>query len=146
MTYARENNVDKQYRQIGIRHEIESASPHRLIQLMMERVLTRIALAKRHMLDERVAEKGRLIGSAIDIVSGLQASLNHDVDKKLSGNFDALYDYMTRRLVEANLKNEPQILDEVASLMGELKSAWVAIADRVSSGPAIEPAHSNSNG
>lgn len=138
MSYANESNVAQQYHRVGIQHDIESASPHRLIQLMMEHVVTKIALAKSHMLDERVAQKGRLIGDAINIINGLQASLNHDIDKKLSSNFDALYDYMTRRLIEANLRNEPESLDEVAGLMIELKSAWAAIADRVSDSPATE--------
>ncbi len=119
------------YRQIGNRSEIESASPHRLIQLMMERVLTKIAMARGHMDRNAVAEKGQHIGDAIGVITGLQASLNDRPDKKLAGNFDALYDYMTRRLVEANLKNDPLVLDEVTALMRELKEAWDAIGAEV---------------
>lgn len=119
------------YRQIGNRSEIESASPHRLIQLMMERVLTKVAMARGHMDRNAVAEKGQHIGDAISVITGLQASLNDRPDKKLAGNFDALYDYMTRRLVEANLKNDPLLLDEVTALMRELKEAWDAIGAEV---------------
>ncbi len=119
------------YRKIGIEHEVTSASPHRLIQMMMERVLDKLSLAKSNMLDERVAQKAVLIGDAIDIVCGLQVSLNHDIDKKLGSNFDALYDYMTRRLLAANLNNDVAAIDEVRTLMSELKSAWDAIEDTV---------------
>jgi flagellar protein FliS len=49
----------------------------------------------------------------------------------MCGNFDALYDYMGRRLLEANLRDDTKILDEVAGLLRELKEAWDAIADRV---------------
>ena len=131
MSYGPAASIERKYRQIGIRHDIASASPHRLIQMMMERVLTKIALAREHMVQENVAEKGRLIGDAINIISGLQASLNYDADTNLSGNFDALYGYMNRRLTESNLRNDPQGLLEVAGLMTELKSAWDAIADQV---------------
>ena len=80
---------------------------------------------------EDVSTKGKLIGDAIDIISGLQTSLNHKADETLAGNFDALYDYMKRRLLEANLHNDAKILMEVAGLMAELKEAWDAIADEV---------------
>lgn len=119
----------RHYQQIDTHSEIESASPHRLIQLMMERVLSKIGMAKAFMEHNAVSEKGNSISDAITIISGLQASLNHKPNATLSDNFDALYDYMTRRLLEANLHNDMRALDEVSSLMSELKEAWDAIAD-----------------
>lgn len=126
--YQRESAAIGEYQNIKTRHDVESASPHRLIQLMMERIIAKISMARGHMQREDVSTKGRLIGDAIDIISGLQASLNHKADKTIAGNFDALYDYMKRRLLEANLHNQPEILLEVAGLMAELKEAWDAIA------------------
>jgi flagellar protein FliS len=129
-----------EYQNIKNRYDVESATPHRLIQLMMERIIAKISMARGHMQRNDIANKGRLIGDAIDIIGGLQTSLNHKADKTLSGNFDALYDYMTRRLLEANLHNEPEILLEVAGLMLELKEAWDAIAPEVettASGKAV---------
>ena len=118
----------QEYHRNSIRAEVESASPHRLVQLMMERVLTKLSLARNCMERELVADKGKHIGDAISLVDGLQASLNHKPDAGLAGSFDALYDYMKRRLLEANLKNDAAALDEVGGLMQELKSAWDAIA------------------
>jgi flagellar protein FliS len=126
-----ESRAMREYQQMNTRFAVESASPHRLIQMMMERVLTKIAVARGHMERGAVSEKGRHIGDAIGVISGLRASLNHKADARLSGNFDALYDYMSRRLLEANLRDKPEILDEVAGLLRELKEAWDAIADRV---------------
>lgn len=123
----------RQYQQMNAKHEVETASSYRLIQLLMERVLTKLAVARAHMERNAVAEKGTHIGDAISIINGLQASLNHKPDSQLAGNFDALYDYMIRRLLQANLANKPQILDEVAGLMRELREAWDAIA------PQVEP-------
>jgi flagellar secretion chaperone FliS len=122
-----------EYQHIKTRYDVESATPHRLIQLMMERVLAKISMARGHMQQQDVANKGRLIGDAIEIIGGLQESLNYKANEKLSGNFDALYDYMTRRLLEANLKNNEDILFEVAGLMGELKEAWDAISGEANS-------------
>lgn len=132
MTYGTQNDAAKEYRQHGLRHEIQSATPHRLIQMMMERVLLNVSVARRHMQSGSVGPKGEQISAAINIISGLQTSLNHEHDARLSGNFDALYDYMSRRLVEANLHNDVAGLDEVAELMRELKMAWDTVCEQLS--------------
>lgn len=119
----------RQYQSIDTLSNIDNATPHRLIQLLMERALTKIGVARGHMERQEVHLKGSNISDAIDIIEGLQASLNHNADKRMSENFDALYAYMMRRLLEANLHDETAILDEVAGLMSELKEAWDAIAD-----------------
>ena len=118
-----------QYRQIGTTNTVGDSSPHRLIQMMMEQVLSRLNFARGHMERREVAKKGRAIGDAISIINGLQASLNHKTNTRMSENFDALYAYMMRRLLEANLKDDMSVLDEVSGLLGELKEAWDAIAD-----------------
>lgn len=121
----------KAYQQLDTQSQVEEASPHRLIQLMMERALAKIGLARSQLKDGKVQEKGNNISDAISIINGLQASLNHKADRRMSENFDALYAYMMRRLLEANLQNDDGILDEVAGLLRELKEAWDAIADDV---------------
>ena len=98
---------------------------------MMEHVLANVGLARSNLSKGNISEKGKNIGDAISIINGLQASLNHKADERMSENFDALYAYMMRRLLEANLHNDETMLDEVAGLMRELKEAWDAIADEV---------------
>ena len=120
----------QQYRKLDAEGNIENASPHRLIQLMMERALMNIGIARAHMGREETVKKGKAIGDAIDVINGLQASLNHKADDKMAENFNALYTYMMRRLLEANLYDDVAILDEVSSLLKELKEAWDAIADQ----------------
>ena len=121
----------RQYRKLDVESNIEDASPHRLIQLLMERALAKIAMARGHMQRQEVQPKGTNISDAINIIEALQASLNHKADERMSENFDALYGYMMRRLFEANLKDDVAILDEVSALLSELKEAWDAIADQV---------------
>ncbi len=121
----------EQYQRIDVQSNIENASPHRLIQLMMERALAKIGVARGHMERNETQRKGANISDAIDIIDGLQASLNHKADKRMSENFDALYSYMMRRLLEANLHNDVAILSEVSGLLVELKEAWDAIAEQV---------------
>lgn len=120
----------REYQEIKTGSEVEDATPHRLIQLMMERALAKLMLARAHMVDGNIAEKGELIGAAMDIISALQQCLNYKADEKLAGNFDALYDYMLRRILLANLNDDPGIVSEVIDLLGEIKEAWDAIQDK----------------
>jgi len=130
----------KQYRQLDAQGNIENASPHRLIQMLMARALTKIGVARGHMERNEVADKGSSIGDAIDIINALQASLNHKADASMSANFDALYAYMMRRLLEANVRDDTATLDEVSGLLQELKEAWDAIADQVADMDEAPPA------
>ena len=134
MLTANPDAAVKQYQSIATQSRVADASPHRLIQLMMERALTKIDLAKTQMQEGRIADKGNNISDAISIINGLQASLNHSADQRLSENFDALYAYMMRRLLEANLHNDRSMLSEVANLLRELKEAWDAVADQEEGG------------
>ena len=119
----------QEYQQIGTTSTVGESSPHRLIQLMMEHALSRINFARGQMERKEVEKKGQNIGNAITVISGLQVSLNHKANKRMSENFDALYTYMMRRLLEANLNDDLGALDEVAGLLREVKDAWDAIAD-----------------
>ena len=118
-----------QYASVGTQTGVTEATPHRLIQMMMEHALAKMNFARGFIEHGQVADKGKAIGEAISVINGLQASLNHKADERMAANFDSLYAYMMRRLLEANLNNDVEIIDEVAGLMGELKEAWDAIAD-----------------
>ncbi|MCW8890211.1 MAG: flagellar export chaperone FliS [Sedimenticola sp.] len=127
MAKSRVNSALSQYKSVSVSSGIEDATPHRLVQMLMEGALDKISAAKGHMLRGELAEKGRFISWAISIISGLQSSLNMDAGGDLSRNLDDLYDYMVRRLGEAGAKNDPAILDEISSLLLEVKSAWDVI-------------------
>lgn len=117
------------YRTVGLETQIEGASPHKLVLMLYEGALASIGTAQRHMEAKEIAEKGKAISSAIDIIAnGLQASLDTEAGGQIAEQLDALYEYMGKRLLYANLKNDVAALKEVAGLLGELKSAWEQIA------------------
>ena len=119
------------YSSVKTQTNVLDASPHRLIQMLFEGALERIAQAKGAILQNQIARKGELIGKAINIVGGLQGSLNDKEGGELAANLDGLYEYIVRRLLKANLNSDPDILDECGRLLGELKSGWDGIADEV---------------
>lgn len=116
------------YAQISVDGSVATASPHKLITMLFEGALLSIAAARGHMQRGEVAEKGTAISKAIAIIDeGLKLSLDMKAGGDLAQKLDALYEYMCLRLLMANLKNDPEPLDEVASLLNDLKSAWVEI-------------------
>ena len=121
----------RQYGKVAVGSEVNYASPHRLVQMLMEGALEKIAIAKGHMDRNEYEERGKHINWAISIINGLQGSLNMEEGGEMANNLDSLYNYMVRRLSEANLKNDLAILDEVSALILEVKTAWDAIPDEV---------------
>lgn len=113
-----------QYKRINNESGIESASPHRLIQMLMSGAVDRMVQAKSAMERGETASKGLLLGKATTILSGLQSSLDRQQAPELVDNLERLYDYMQRRLLEANVSNDPALVDEVTDLMRTVKSAW----------------------
>ncbi len=118
----------RQYQSVNTQAQALSADPHRLIQMLIEGGLTRLAQARGAMQRDQTALKGELIGKAIAIVGGLRQGLDVQKGGELAANLDSLYEYMTTRLMEANLKNDPAIIEEVSELLREVKSGWDAIA------------------
>ena len=121
----------QQYGKVAVGSEVAFASPHRLVQMLMEGALEKIATAKGHMNRKEFEPKGANINWAISIIDGLRGSLNMQEGGEMANNLDSLYAYMVRRLAEANVNNDIAILDEVTSLLIEIKSAWDAIPDEV---------------
>lgn len=118
----------QQYQTVNTQVQALEASPHRLIQMLMEGGLSRIAQARGAMERGQTELKGELISKSIAIVGGLRGALDHQQGGELAANLDGLYEYMAGRLLQANRSNEPALLEEVAALLREIKSGWDAIA------------------
>ncbi|WP_036297164.1 flagellar export chaperone FliS [Methylobacter marinus] len=116
-----------QYKQVGTQINADSADPHQLIVMLFDGALERIAIAKGAIFRQDIAEKGQKIGRAIAIIDGLRASLDKDNGGEIAENLDDLYDYMQRRLLDANINSDVEILDEVTGLIKDVREAWVAI-------------------
>ncbi|MEN5301355.1 MULTISPECIES: flagellar export chaperone FliS [unclassified Pseudomonas] len=117
----------RQYQKIGAQAQTSEASPYRLVQMLMEGGLDRIAQAHGAMQRKDIAGKGIAIGKAIGIIGGLREGLDRDNMTDELNRLDSLYLYMTRRLSEANMQNDPAILDEVRDLLITVKEGWDAI-------------------
>ncbi len=118
------------YAKVGIETGVAAASPHKLIVMLYEGALVAISMALHHMKTGNIPAKGQSISKAMLIIdSGLRASLDKKAGGEIAESLDSLYEYMGNRLLQANLKNQPEILEEVHRLLSELKGAWDAIGD-----------------
>ncbi|MCY1531908.1 Flagellar secretion chaperone FliS [compost metagenome] len=118
----------KQYQSVNVQAQVFDTTPHRLIQMLMEGGLGRLAQARGAMERGQVALKGELLGKTIAIIGGLREGLDLQKGGDIAENLDRLYEYMTGRLLEANVKDDIGLVEEVAGLLREIKSGWDGIA------------------
>ncbi|WP_095080156.1 flagellar export chaperone FliS [Pseudomonas sp. Irchel s3h17] len=118
------------YQKVNSHAQISEASPHRLIQMLFEGGLDRLAQAKGAMGRGDIAQKCLLISKAIDIITGLRQGLDEEKaeDPAAIQQLDSLYEYMNSQLLKANVNSDPEIIDEVVRLLTTLKSGWDEIA------------------
>lgn len=113
------------YAQVGLESGAMSASPHQLIVMLFDGAHSALVRARIFMQQGDIANKGQALSKAINIIeNGLKAGLNHDQGGTLADNLAALYDYMTRRLLHANLRNDPLAVTEVIELLDGIADAW----------------------
>ncbi|MGB5278447.1 MAG: flagellar export chaperone FliS [Gammaproteobacteria bacterium] len=123
------------YTQVDCYTGVTEADPHQLVQMLLDGALGKIAVAKGLMSRNETAQKGEVIGQVISIVGGLRASLDMSAGGEIAANLNNLYEYIERRLLESNLKNDASILDETGALLREVKTAWESIPQESRSKP-----------
>lgn len=127
MAISNRGNALKQYRQVNAESAVAYASPHRLIQMLMEGAMDSLTKARGHIERGEIIAKGEQIGKAISIIGGLREGLNLESGGELAANLDNLYDYMQRQLVESNRRSDSLLIEQVAGLLRPVKEAWDTI-------------------
>ncbi len=119
----------------GVATTADSASPHRLVQMLMQGALDKIAAAKGQISRSDYSGKSSSLSGAMGIINALKSSLDMSTGGEIAANLNDLYGYMYNKLLDANVSNNSAILDEVTSLLGEIKSAWDAMPVEVQNAP-----------
>ena len=122
-------NAIHQYQAVNTQSSVMDVDSHRLIQLLYDGALERINVAVAQIRAENFEGKNRLINKAIEIVAGLRSFLNKDAGGEIAANLSDLYDYMEHRLFQANVTNDIEALDEVASHLRKIKEGWDGIRE-----------------
>ncbi|MDP4085187.1 MAG: flagellar export chaperone FliS [Bacillota bacterium] len=112
------NNPYQSYQQ----NSVNTAPPGELTLMLYNGCLKFIHLAKTAIQEKNISSRNNNLLKAQDIIRELMTTLNPDMD--ISKSLMPLYDYMHRRLIEANMKSDIHILDEVEEFVTEFRDTW----------------------
>lgn len=115
---AAQSSAHNAYKQ----NSVTTASQGELTLMLYNGCLKFLTIAKKAMLDKDIQTKNTNLQKAQAIITELMVTL--DMNVPISKEIQPLYDYMNRRLIEANIKNDPAMIDEVAGLMTEFRDTW----------------------
>lgn len=116
------------YSAVFVNAAVITADPHALVLMLYDGALSASRQALGHMQAGRIADKGQALSRATRIVDeGLKVSLDTAAGGDLALRLRDLYDYITMRLLQANLRNDHAALAEVIRLLDGLRDAWAAI-------------------
>ncbi len=134
--FAPQRSSAGSYRNLDLETSVAQADPHKLIEMLFDGAAGAIAQARSALREGRVPAKGEATGRAVRILDeGLKASLDPR-GGELAANLKSLYEYMTHRLLEANLSNDDAKYAEVDGMLEQLRDAWKRIASQVRGGAA----------
>lgn len=119
--------VLNQYKSIELQTRIDTASPHELIELLLQGARSHIATAQGNIQRNQIKEKGEHIGKALSIIEGLKSSLNSEQGGEIAVNLLKLYEYIQTILLKANLTNDENLLAQSNLLLAEVHQAWQSI-------------------
>lgn len=119
------------YARVGVESGVMSADPHKLIVMLFDGAQASIRAARIHMQDGNIAEKGKSISKALDIINnGLSAALDQEKGGEIAERLGSLYDYIARLLLTANLRNDEESLNQAERLLEDVASAWREIGQQ----------------
>ena len=137
--YARNSKLAA-YQSVSVHGGVAKGDPHGLVLMLMDAAVERMTTARGCIERGEIARKAQLLHSCVTIIGELRGSLNMQQGGNLAQNLSDLYDYMVRQLLRANVENNQACITEVLSLLGEIRSAWVAI------GPELRQAAAEGRG
>ncbi|ENY71963.1 flagellar protein FliS [Aeromonas diversa CDC 2478-85] len=114
------------YKSQSLEAELSVADPHRIIQLLMQGLLERLALTKGAIERRDLEEKADKVSKSMAIIMGLQDSLDFKYDD-ISKQLYESYEFMKQRLLDASRDMDPEPVQEIIDMMLVIKSAWDAI-------------------
>jgi flagellar secretion chaperone FliS len=109
---------------------ILSADPIELVRLMYQAAVAAVREARSHLAEGEIAARSRSISKTCEILIELNASLDPERGGDISKRLALLYDYMQRRMIDANIQQADAPLAEVLGLLSTLSEAWDGVQDQ----------------
>lgn len=118
--------------------QIGTADRLKLVVMLYEGAISFLKQAKAKMASKDAAGKGIFIGKAMDIITELNASLNFQAGGEVAANLSRIYTFMTSYLTRANINWEVEALDEIITMLQQLKEAWIEVNKQFKNGDLRE--------
>ena len=129
-SFARKSSLAA-YHSVSVHGSVANADPHGMVQMLMDAAAERMVTARTCIERGEIARKASLLHSCVTLIAELRGSLNMAEGGPLAQNLSALYEYMTRQLLMANVESDVQKITEVLGLLNEIRGAWIAIGPEV---------------
>jgi len=127
--YAKQGT--RAYAQVDLHSRLAGATPHQLITMLFEGAHSAIVRARLYFENGNIAKRGEMISKAINIIdNGLRSALDHEKGGEIARDLEALYSYMSRTLLQANLNNDPSSLAHVDEILMNIAETWKEIESR----------------
>ncbi len=108
--------------------KIKTARPTELIVILYDGAIAQLQKAQEHFTAHDISGRVSCLNRAIAILTELQANLNFEAGGEIAVSLDKLYHYLKDRIFQANVRQDPTPLIEVARLLSELRGSWASVA------------------
>jgi flagellar secretion chaperone FliS len=125
-----------------LKTNVYTADPGKLVVMCYEGAIDNLKIAKQKFADEDFEGKCRAIKKALNIIDELLCSLDFEKGGGVARNLQSLYNYMTRRILYADVNQDMAAVDEVVGILGELLEAWREVFSKAEQRMQIESAGS----
>jgi flagellar protein FliS len=121
-----------------LENQVLNASPLELVLMLYNKAISSLRVAESLMeketpSPEEIKKRAEAFGKAVDIISYLRASLNHEKGKEIAKNLDEIYDVLVNELVRAQATNNKEIVRKSIEILEDLKKAWEDVKNKINS-------------
>jgi len=114
----------QQYGKQAVKADLSTASPHRIISLLLDKAITELLAARLCITNKAIEAKAIRLNNTLDIITALQLHLDMSQGGEIAPTLNKLYDYIQRSLLTINKENNVNHLDEIVTLLREIKLGW----------------------
>lgn len=124
------------YSENYLKNQIESATREQLLIMFYDGAIRFVTRAKKAIKENNIEQRNYCISKASAIIAELSVTLDHEIGGKIAADLEALYDFMGRELIKANIHNNLDSLETVMKLLTELRKVWKQAIEISSEKPA----------
>lgn len=111
--------------------QYETASPEQLLLMLYSGAIKFAGQARAGLEEKNIEVANSKLKKTQDIINELMVSLDLDQGGEIASNLYSIYEYMNRRLIQANIRKDPGIIDEVVGLLSEIKESWEEVITKM---------------